>query len=328
MSKTCSRIIFVVVTILALFGVWRFWFMDPKTTSKVSSEPLAACSAAGTAEGSVCSVGGNIVSLDDVRAVMRNATVVIPDYPDTHVQLHDFTAAFKSGLVQGRVTVFPEHLAILPHDEHSADVFTHLVVETGGSGSFNYLAYFSYEPKNNTLLFVDAVELGDRISMTALRVSDAKAVRVELLEHAMGKAMSTGPDMPVALLFAARDGRVYGYRLREDDIVLDTPALAIDITSPLQVKGRAKGIWFFEGSFPVTLTDWDGRTVAEGIATSNEDTMTESFVPFTATLTFTIPEDGDNGMLILKKDNPSGLPEHDAQVAVPVFFSHEYESKG
>jgi hypothetical protein len=52
--------------------------------------------------------------------------------------------------------------------------------------------------------------------------------------------------------------------------------------------------------------------------------MTTDYVPFKATLTFTEPEDiGDfsnRGSLILKKDNPSGLPEHDDAFEYTVFF--------
>jgi hypothetical protein len=48
--------------------------------------------------------------------------------------------------------------------------------------------------------------------------------------------------------------------------------------------------------------------------------MTEDFVPFTATIEFETPDYGDIGALILKKDNPSGLPEHDDAYEIPVRF--------
>ena len=106
-------------------------------------------------------------------------------------------------------------------------------------------------------------------------------------------------------------------------IVLTSPAPFEIITSPLTITGKARGTWYFEGSFPVVLVDWDGKIVAEGIATAQGDWMTEDFVPFTATLTFTKPEMGAHGSLILKKDNPSGLPEHDDALEVPILFDKE-----
>lgn len=96
------------------------------------------------------------------------------------------------------------------------------------------------------------------------------------------------------------------------------------MTSPLVVRGLARGPWFFEGSFPMTLTNWDGLIIAEGIATAQGEWMTEDFVPFEGTLTFETPEDiGDfsrRGALILQKDNPSGLPEMDDALEITVFF--------
>jgi hypothetical protein len=93
-----------------------------------------------------------------------------------------------------------------------------------------------------------------------------------------------------------------------------------EITSPLTVTGEAKGTWFFEASFPVILTDWDGKIIAQGIAKAKGDWMTENFVPFEANLQFVKPGYKNTGSLILKKDNPSGLPQNDAAVEIPVLF--------
>jgi hypothetical protein len=46
--------------------------------------------------------------------------------------------------------------------------------------------------------------------------------------------------------------------------------------------------------------------------------MTENFVPFTATLTFSAQPAGSLGKLILKKDNPSGEPQNSYSIVVPV----------
>src|SRR5690606_37433420 len=56
---------------------------------------------------------------------------------------------------------------------------------------------------------------------------------------------------------------------------LDTPIAGEVISSPLVVTGAAKGFWFFEASFPVILTNWDGLIIAEGVATAQGDWMTE-----------------------------------------------------
>ena len=68
------------------------------------------------------------------------------------------------------------------------------------------------------------------------------------------------------------------------------------------------------------LTNWDGLIIAEGIAQAKREWMTEDFVPFEVTLDFIKPDYGKRGTLILKKDNPSGLPEHDNALEIPINF--------
>lgn len=124
-----------------------------------------------------------------------------------------------------------------------------------------------------------------------------------------------------------KDGKHFvediGNALEKSDLIrLTSPLPGAEITSPVIITGEARGTWFFEASFPVYLTDWDGKIIAQGVAAAKSDWMTTDFVPFTATLTFTTADISgnysDKGTLILKKDNPSGLPEHDDALEIPV----------
>ena len=113
---------------------------------------------------------------------------------------------------------------------------------------------------------------------------------------------------------------------KTDNIVVDDPPAGSYIASPLQISGEARGTWFFEGDFPVQLTDWNGEIIAEHFVSADGEWMTEDFVPFSGELEFTNPitsPDPDfmeRGWLILQRDNPTGLPEHDAAVEIPVLF--------
>lgn len=112
-----------------------------------------------------------------------------------------------------------------------------------------------------------------------------------------------------------------GNELEKTDLIqLQNPRPNQEITSPLVIEGKARGNWFFEGSFPVVLTNWDGLIIANGIATAQSDWMTDEFVEFKAELTFDKPIYKNNGSLILQKDNPSGLPENDDALALPILF--------
>lgn len=60
--------------------------------------------------------------------------------------------------------------------------------------------------------------------------------------------------------------------------------------------------------------------IAEGFATAKTNWMTTDFVEFEGNLTFVVDENvySDRGALILKKDNPSGLPENDDALEITV----------
>lgn len=112
-----------------------------------------------------------------------------------------------------------------------------------------------------------------------------------------------------------------GNEIEKSDIInIFSPRPGEEITSPLVITGEARGTWFFEASFPVVLTDWDGKIIAEHYATAEGEWMTEEFIPFTSTIEFKNPSYGKRGTLILKKDNPSDIPEFDDALEVPILF--------
>ncbi len=103
-------------------------------------------------------------------------------------------------------------------------------------------------------------------------------------------------------------------------IVVLSPERDAAITSPLTVKGRARGTWYFEASAPMELLDGKGEKIAEGFVTAQDNWMTEEFVSFEGVLTFNAPGSGQGGTLILRADNPSGLPKYDRSVEIQVEF--------
>jgi len=93
------------------------------------------------------------------------------------------------------------------------------------------------------------------------------------------------------------------------------------IKSPLVITGEAISCWFFEASFPVELVAADGQVLAKGTAQALEDWMkAEGLVKFRVQLAFDRPKT-DRGELIFRKDNPSGLPENDDALRLPILFS-------
>ncbi|OGF28172.1 hypothetical protein A2303_01920 [Candidatus Falkowbacteria bacterium RIFOXYB2_FULL_47_14] len=111
---------------------------------------------------------------------------------------------------------------------------------------------------------------------------------------------------------------------RSDLISVSVPIPYESVSSPLFIEGRARGYWFFEASFPVKLYDGNNDLLAAGIAEAESDWMTEDFVPFKAELDFEAPAT-ETGVLVLEKDNPSGLPENADELRIPVNFSASKE---
>jgi hypothetical protein len=105
----------------------------------------------------------------------------------------------------------------------------------------------------------------------------------------------------------------------DDRIHVTVPLPGVKVASPLMVRGEARGTWYFEASFPVRVRDANGKELVATSAQAKGEWMTTEFVPFEVTLNFAKPTTR-TGTLILEKDNPSGLPEHAAQIEIPVAF--------
>jgi len=114
-----------------------------------------------------------------------------------------------------------------------------------------------------------------------------------------------------------------GNELEKADLIrINQPRPNDTISSPFIIKGEARGYWFFEASFPVKLLDENGNIIKQTIAQAQDEWMTEDFVSYEAVLTFSVPKD-QKGTLILQKDNPSGLPEHDDELRIPINLKAE-----
>jgi hypothetical protein len=102
-------------------------------------------------------------------------------------------------------------------------------------------------------------------------------------------------------------------------IKIEQPLPNMDVSTPLQIKGKAKGYWYFEGNFPITLEDASGNELYAGSVEANGPWMTETFVPFSTTIRFKAPDD-ERGYLVFKNANASGKPEKDREYRLPVIF--------
>ena len=108
---------------------------------------------------------------------------------------------------------------------------------------------------------------------------------------------------------------------KESLISVESPAPYDVIESPLTVVGQARGSWYSEARFPIIVTGENGDIVGQGYAEAESDWMTEEFVPFIGTVSFSRPASSATGHLILKKANPSGIPDQDDAIDIPIIFT-------
>ncbi len=100
------------------------------------------------------------------------------------------------------------------------------------------------------------------------------------------------------------------------DIQIEKPKSGDTASSPLEIDGRAKGSWFFEGQFPIKLIDGNGLVLATGQAKALGDWANEDTVPFRAILEFSVPASA-SATLVFSQDDPSGQSNAE-EIKVPV----------
>lgn len=120
------------------------------------------------------------------------------------------------------------------------------------------------------------------------------------------------------------DGRVFTQDVGNeldmiDEIMVTSPRPNDTVTSPIVIEGRARGSWFFEGSLTGELLDQNKKKIGTAKLVAEGEWMTDEFVQFHGKLEFKKPESGV-ATLIIHKENPSGLPENDKKLTIPLKF--------
>ncbi|MEI6494811.1 MAG: GerMN domain-containing protein [bacterium] len=103
----------------------------------------------------------------------------------------------------------------------------------------------------------------------------------------------------------------------DNEVQISTPKAGAVVASPISVVGKARGGWFFEANLPLKVLDANGKVVGTGNAMATGEWMTSEFVPFKGEIKYQVAQDQE-GVLVIAKDNPSGLPQNDKEVRLPV----------
>ena len=109
-----------------------------------------------------------------------------------------------------------------------------------------------------------------------------------------------------------------------DFITVSSPLPGSPVKSPLKITGMARGQWFPEGTFPISLADTKGKVIATTTSTAKGELDTEEMVPFEAIITFEKVSEAtsspERGSLILKSLNPSDKEFANTSLEIPVNY--------
>jgi hypothetical protein len=137
-----------------------------------------------------------------------------------------------------------------------------------------------------------------------------------MLHSPAGPAVSTDKKA----VATTTDVKVVSNKPLSERVSVSSPGPGGTVGKTFTITGKAPGNWFFEASFPVQVRSSEGDVLGRAVAHTQSDWMTESLVSFTADVTISDPKYTGSARLILMRDNPSGLPENDDAIEIPIMI--------
>jgi hypothetical protein len=291
-----KKIVFIIICIFILV-ISDFYYLSEKTSTNTSQNDYKNIS---------YNIDGQVITLN-------NGLSSIPIAPLS-----------ASNIV---TQYFGNDLKIDLNGDGREDIVFLLTQSTGGSGTFFYVV-----PALNTVngyVSGKGLLLGDRIApQTTNKDTRIGVFVVNYADRKVGEDFTVAPSVGKSIWLkldtnTMQFGEVVQNFEGEGDlsrlIQVTSPLTNQKVASPLKITGRAIGNWYFEASFPIKITDANGKLLGQTSARALSDWMVTSFVPFDATITFTNPTTS-TGFLILKNDNPSGDSAKDISISIPIKF--------
>ena len=103
-------------------------------------------------------------------------------------------------------------------------------------------------------------------------------------------------------------------------VTVSDPTKNSVISDTLDLKGQARGYWYFEGQFPVSVIDDTGYIVAQGTAKATSDWKTTDMVPFEANIDVTSVARSETGIIKIIRDEQKG--SNAQYIEIPIKFKN------
>jgi hypothetical protein len=109
----------------------------------------------------------------------------------------------------------------------------------------------------------------------------------------------------IGIVLTSSNNKEKSYLVNDDlAIHIFSPDPDETLSFPIMIEGEARGSWFFEGDFPVTVLDEEGKSLLVTYAVAQADWMTDEFVPFSLSITDLDWGGSQYGTLLFMKDSP------------------------
>ena len=105
----------------------------------------------------------------------------------------------------------------------------------------------------------------------------------------------------------------------DNDLVSFSIANNSSVHGILSFNGVVQGGYFSEGSMPINVLDFNKNLLKNSNVMTKSDWMTSGPVNFEGKIDFSGLPKGP-AFIELKKDNPSGLPEYDKSILIPIII--------
>jgi len=103
----------------------------------------------------------------------------------------------------------------------------------------------------------------------------------------------------------------------DQSVVVTSPLQNATVSHTFTVAGQAPNVWFNEAVFPIQVRDANDDVIGAAQGQAQGDWTVQGPVTFTSEVTVDASYEGP-ATLILLKDNPSGLPQNDDSVTIPI----------
>lgn len=100
-------------------------------------------------------------------------------------------------------------------------------------------------------------------------------------------------------------------------VTVTTPTANATLSHSFEVAGTAPNQWFNEAVFPIQVRDPNDNLIGASQGQAQGDWTQPGLVTFTSHMTVDSTYEGPANLILLK-DNPSGLPQNDDSVTVPI----------